>query len=59
MQTAMIGTLALLIGLVIFLTMSLDYPFRGAIRVGPEAFERALTVFDQIDVADPLRTQTR
>jgi hypothetical protein len=59
MQTAMIGTLALLVGLVIFLTMSLDYPFRGAIRVGPEAFERALTVFDQIDVADPLRTQTR
>ena len=59
MQTAMIGTLALLIGLVIFLTMSLDYPFRGAIRVGPEAYERALTVFDQIDAADPLIVHTR
>ena len=59
MQTAMIGTLALLIGLVIFLTMSLDYPFRGAISVGPEAFERALTVFDQIDAADPLSVHTR
>ncbi|MGB6986115.1 MAG: hypothetical protein WBD74_09115 [Candidatus Aquilonibacter sp.] len=49
MQTVMIGTLALLIGLVLFLTMSLDYPFRGAIRVGPDAFERALVNFDQID----------
>ena len=49
MQTLMIGTLAFLIGLVIFLTMSLDYPFRGAIRVGPEAFERTLLNFDQID----------
>jgi len=49
MQTIMIGTLALLIGLVLFLTMSLDYPFRGAIRVGPDAFERAITNFDQID----------
>jgi hypothetical protein len=49
MQTAMIGTLALLIGLVIFLTMSMDYPFRGAIRVGPDAFERALVTFDAID----------
>jgi hypothetical protein len=49
MQTVMIGTLALLIGLVMFLMMSLDYPFRGAIRVGPDAFERALINFDQID----------
>jgi Protein of unknown function (DUF4239) len=49
MQTVMIGILAFLIGLVLFLTMSLDFPFRGAIRVGPEAFERALVNFDQID----------
>ena len=49
MQTVMVGMLAFLIGLVLFLMMSLDYPFRGAIRVGPEAFERALVNFDQID----------
>ncbi len=49
MQSAMIGTLALLIGLVIFLTMSLDYPFRGNIHVQPDAFERVLTIFDRID----------
>ena len=49
MQTAMVGTLAFLIGLVIFLTMSLDYPFRGHIHVRPDAFERALSTFDTID----------
>ncbi|MBV8636712.1 MAG: DUF4239 domain-containing protein [Candidatus Eremiobacteraeota bacterium] len=49
MQTAMVGTLAFLIGLVIFLTMSLDYPFRGTVHVTPDAFERALTTFDTID----------
>jgi hypothetical protein len=49
MQTVMVGMLAFLIGLVLFLMMSLDYPFRGAIRVGPDAFERAMTNFDQID----------
>ena len=59
MQTAMVGTLAFLIGLVIFLTICLDYPFRGAVYVAPEAFERALHVFGQIDLADPLIVQTR
>jgi Protein of unknown function (DUF4239) len=60
MQTAMIGTLALLISMVIFLTLSLDFPFRGNIRVGPEGFERALSVFGQIDRTDPLpNVQTR
>ncbi len=59
MQTAMVGTLAFLIGLVIFLTMSLDYPFRGAVYVAPEAFERALRVFGQIDATDPLTVHTR
>ncbi len=49
MQTATVGMLALLIGLVIFLTMSLDYPFRGTVHVGPDAFERAQTTFDTID----------
>ncbi len=60
MQTAMIGTLALLISLIIFLTMSLDYPFRGAIHVGPEAFERAQYVFGRIDATEPVTgTHTR
>lgn len=49
LQFVMTGALALLIGLIVFLAMSLDYPFRGSIRVTPEAFERALVTFSEID----------
>ncbi len=52
LQFVMTGALALLIGLIIFLTMSLDYPYRGSIRVSPDAFTRALATYDQIDAAD-------
>jgi hypothetical protein len=45
MQQLMIGLLAFLIGLVLFMTLALDFPFRGALTVGPEAFENALHVF--------------
>jgi hypothetical protein len=41
MQELMIGGLSFLIGLVLFLIMALDFPFRGSIAVQPEAF-RAL-----------------
>ncbi len=41
MQQLMVGGLSLMIGLVVFLTMALDYPYRGSIAVQPEAF-RAL-----------------
>jgi Protein of unknown function (DUF4239) len=42
MQQLMVGSLSLLIGLVLFLTFSLDYPFRGDVSVAPDAFENAL-----------------
>ena len=42
MQQLMIGGLSLTIGLVLFLTIALDYPFRGSIAVGPEAFRSLL-----------------
>jgi hypothetical protein len=45
MQQLMIGGLSLLIGLVLFLTVALDYPFRGSIAVGPEAFRSLLDTF--------------
>jgi len=48
MQQLMIGSLSVLIGLVLFLTLALDYPFRGGLTVGPEAFENALYVFGTI-----------
>ncbi len=49
MQSAMIGTLATLIGLVIFLTISMDYPFAGDIQVRPEAFHHLLMDFNNVD----------
>jgi hypothetical protein len=51
LQFVMTGALALLIGLIIYLAMSLDFPYQGTIRVGPEAFERSLTTFSEIDAA--------
>ena len=49
MQAAMIGALAALIGMVIFLMLSMDYPFQGNIQVKPEAFHHLLLDFDNID----------
>jgi hypothetical protein len=42
MQQLMIGGLSLTIGLVLFLVVGLDYPFRGSIAVGPDAFRGLL-----------------
>ncbi len=42
MQQLMIGGLALMIGLVLFLVMALDYPYRGSVAVEPEAFRALL-----------------
>ena len=46
MQELMIGGLSFLIGLVLFLIMALDYPFRGSIAVEPEAFRALLETFN-------------
>ena len=48
MQYVMIGTLALLIGLVLFLAIALNYPYRGAVTVEPKAYHTALRTFDAI-----------
>jgi Protein of unknown function (DUF4239) len=48
MQGVMVGSLSLLIGLVIFLTVALDYPYRGSIAVQPAAFRAALENYDII-----------
>lgn len=42
MQQLMIGGLSLMIGLVMFLTLALDFPYRGSIAVGPAAFRALL-----------------
>ena len=39
----MVASLALVIALVLFTVAELDFPFRGGIRIGPEAMERVLS----------------
>lgn len=48
MQYVMTGTLALLIALVLFLTVAMNFPYRGSISVQPEAFAALLREFDGI-----------
>ncbi|HVN68474.1 MAG TPA: hypothetical protein VMU38_02300 [Candidatus Binatia bacterium] len=48
MQSFMVGGLSLLIGLVLFLIVALDYPYRGSIAVDPAAFEALLVSFGSI-----------
>jgi hypothetical protein len=45
MQELMVGGLSFLIGLVLFLTAALDYPFQGSISVAPDAFRALLVTF--------------
>ncbi len=45
---AIIGMLAFMLGLVLYLISSVDFPFRGAVHVGPEAFLNALDHFQRI-----------
>lgn len=45
---AIVGLLAAMVGLVLYLVAAVDYPYRGEIRIGPEAFVHALHVFDAI-----------
>lgn len=48
MQLLMIGALSFLIGLVLFLVIAMDYPFRGSISVEPDAFRALLEGFNAI-----------
>lgn len=48
MQQLMIGGLSLMIGLVIFLVLALDYPFRGSMAVSPDAFESLLRTLNAL-----------
>lgn len=46
--TAIVGMLAFMLGLVLYLIAAIDYPFRGEVHVGPEAFANALETFKMI-----------
>jgi uncharacterized membrane protein YraQ (UPF0718 family) len=48
----MVAALALIIGLVLFTVAELDFPFRGDIRIGPEAMEQVLGRFETSKLSD-------
>ena len=45
----MAGTMAALIGLLLFSCYLFGHPFRGPIAISPESFEKTLAVFDDVD----------
>jgi protein-S-isoprenylcysteine O-methyltransferase Ste14 len=49
----MVAAVAGLIGLVLFTIGTLEYPFSGGTRVGPEAFELVLNRFETSALGDP------
>ena len=51
-HTLMVAALALTIALVLFIVGALDYPFRGDVRVGPDAFESVLESFESSQLSD-------
>ncbi len=51
-HTMMVAALALTIALVLFTIASLDHPFRGDIRVGPDAFRSVLERIDRSKLSD-------
>jgi hypothetical protein len=49
----MVAAVAGLIGLVLFTVGSLEHPFSGGTRVGPEAFELVLGRFETSELGNP------
>ena len=48
----MVASLTLIIALVLFTVAALDYPFKGDIRIGPQAFEQVLGWFESSKLSD-------
>jgi hypothetical protein len=48
----MVASLTLVVALVLFTVAALDYPFKGDIRIGPEAFEQVLKRFESSKLSD-------
>jgi hypothetical protein len=48
----MVASLTLVVALVLFTVAALDYPFKGDIRIGPDAFEQVLKRFESSKLSD-------
>ena len=51
-HTLMVAALALIISSVLFTVASLNYPFRGDVHIGPDAFEQILARFESSELSD-------
>jgi hypothetical protein len=51
MRLLVIGSLGAVVGMILYLTVSLDYPFRGAVHVDTDAYEHALYNYAIISAA--------
>lgn len=51
MHSVAVGLMAAMLGLVIFLLLEVNHPFRGEIALSPESFESALTSIAQVNSA--------
>lgn len=58
LQAALIGLLAAAVALLLFLSYALDNPFRGDVRVRPEALELVLAPYERAGDSVPLVTPT-
>jgi hypothetical protein len=48
----MVASLTLIIALVLFTVAALDYPFKGDVRIGPDAFVQVLEGFESSELSD-------
>ncbi|MCB0946813.1 MAG: DUF4239 domain-containing protein, partial [Mycobacterium sp.] len=53
MHALAVGLMATMVGLVIFLLLEVNHPFRGEIAVTKDNFENALTSISQIGAGQP------
>ena len=51
-HTLMVAALAVVLSLSLFTIAALDYPFRGDVRIHPDAFEQVLVRFDESKLSD-------
>ena len=52
LQFVMVGSLAALVGVLLFVALSVNYPFTGDVAVQPDAFVRVLDDFGELPSAD-------
>lgn len=48
-HAAVSSVLAVMIGVLLFLTLVLDHPFRGSLGIKPDPFEHAVAVYTSLE----------